>query len=360
MYSNWINVLIAILMKLIKIIYACFLIIFTFFRCKTNNDQKTDIYQNQRETIINVKNNINDIETKFIIGYPGLCIVDTFLIVTDNKNSDKGIHIFNKNTFKFLRSTGTIGRGPGEIGRYGEITTDKNNKRMFWMSDYGKQVMWRFNLDSVLKNDKYKPSQGINFGLKFFMIRYEFLNDSIILGKALEAINDNSYVEHMAKLNINTNRITKYGYMHPEAVGKKSRSGFTLSLKNNVYINTYFFSDLLTICNLDGSLKRNIYGPHWHKNKKNKIEYFGRTDIINNNIIVAYNGEVGFFINKFKRPESNNATKFMVFDLDGNYKKTIETGHHFIRFCIDEEKSRVIVYFEDKENPLSYFTINTD
>ena len=49
-----------------------------------------------------------------------------------------------------------------------------------------------------------------------------------------------------------------------------------------------------------------------------------------------------------------------IFDLDGNYKETIETENKFTFFCIDEGNKRVIAYFSDRKEPLGYFNVNLD
>ena len=116
----------------------------------------------------------------------------------------------------------------------------------------------------------------------------------------------------------------------------------------------------MTICDLDGTLKCNVYGPGWLNNKDNKNNYYNGVDLISNYIIASYLGDAGMIFDEYKRLKSNFPSKFLVFGIDGNYKETIETGHKLFCFCVDEEDNRVIVYFEDRENPLGYFTLNFD
>jgi len=99
-------------------------------------------------------------------------------------------------------------------------------------------------------------------------------------------------------------------------------------------------------------------GQDWLNNKDNKNNYFNDVDLISNHIIASYLGDVGIIYDEYKRPRGNLPSKFLVFDLEGNYKETIETGYKFQTFCVDEENKRVIVYFEDRENPLGYFNID--
>lgn len=87
-----------------------------FIGCNTNNASKTEIVQKHRDIIVDVSESIVDIKTEILLGSSHLYITDNFLIVAEiSPKNDKCIHLFNKNSFEYLSSTGIIGRGPGEI-----------------------------------------------------------------------------------------------------------------------------------------------------------------------------------------------------------------------------------------------------
>lgn len=339
--------------------YVCLLMLF-IIGCKSNNDGKIEKFQRRRNKIINVENSINDIKTSIFFKESVLNIIDSILIVNEGQPSnEKGIHLFNKNTFKYITSTGIIGKGPGEIILPGRIGVDSKNK-ILWVPDHGKRILLKFFLDSILNNEMYKPTNKIDLHLDLFLERFDFLDDSIALGKAVHVIDNHSFNMVVAKVNLNTNKTEKFGYEHPETIGKKSNSLFKLSLKDSIYVNCYVYCDLMTICDLQGNLKYNVYGPGWQKNEDNRNSYFFGLDLMKNYIITSYLGDVSTVFNEFKRPKGNLPTKFQIFDLKGNYIKTIETGHKFQFFCVDEENNRVIIYFEDRENPLGYIDLDLD
>lgn len=343
-------------MKNVNILPSLLVVIFITYGCNS----KTEKFQKHRNKIINVEDRIIEIDTDIIFGFSLIYLIDDFLIVSELKpGGNRGIHIFDKNTFKYIKSTAIIGRGPGEVGRTGNVGID-NNSMILWVHDYAKNLLWKFPLDSILNTDLYKPTDSHHINYDLFMERYGFINDSIVIGKAVSILPDHSFIQIMAKLNLNTNKIEPFGYEHSKAVGKKSYSSFSLSLKNNLYVNCYSNSDLMTISDLDGNLKYNVYGPGWLKNKDNKNNYFIGVDLLNNNIIASYLGDVGIYVDEYERLQGNSPTKFLVFDLEGNYKETIETGSGIQFFCVDEENDRIIVYFEDRENPLGYFNLNFD
>jgi hypothetical protein len=336
-----------------------FLLLLFIVGCKSNNGSKTEIIQKHRDKIINVSDKIVDIKPEILFGNSLLYIIDDILIVNEvAPKGEKGIHLFNKNTFKYITSTGIIGKGPGEIIVPGRIGIDYKN-RILWVPDHGKKVMFKFPLDSILKNNAYKPTIKIDLRGDLFIERYGFLNDSIILGKAVQPTSNSTFVMKMCKFNLYRNAIEKYGYEHPEAVEKKSNSQFAISVKNNCYVNCYSRCDLMTICDLDGNLKCNVYGADGFNNKDNKNSYFFGVDVMGKNIIASYIGDIGL-ITDGNRPRGNTPSKFLVFDINGNYKETIETGHKFTYYCVDEENKRIIVYFDSRSEPLGYFNVNLD
>lgn len=341
-------------MKQNNIIYLFVSLIF-IISCKNSAEQSLEVKQKERSNIIDVSNSIVDIKTNILFGNCFLYIIDNFLVICENSPSgDKGIHLFDKNTFKYITSTGIIGKGPYEVTRQGRIGIDHENK-VLWVSDHGKQVMWKFPLDSILRNNLFKPTEKLDLLNKLFIERFGFLNDSIAIGKAVHVLNTDKYEMVTAKLHLNTNKTEIFGYEHPAAVGKKSNSLFALSLNNNFYVNCYSNCDLMTICDLSGNPLCNVVGPDGLENKNFKNAYFFGVDILKSNIVASYIGDVSYYYDEFKRIKGNLPSKFLIFDKAGNYKSTIETGSKFTYFCVDEANSRIIAYFDGRENPLAYF-----
>jgi len=124
-------------------------------------------------------------------------------------------------------------------------------------------------------------------------------------------------------------------------------------------VNCYYECDLVTICDLAGNLKYNIYGPERLENKDFKKSYFFAVDVVYKYIFAAYIGERGI-IYEGGDPRGNSPSKFLIYDLEGNYMKTIETGNKFSSFCLDEENNRIILYFNNRTEALGYFHFNFD
>ena len=327
--------------------------------CNTNDVSKTEIVQKHRDIIVDVSESIVDIKTEILLGSSILYIIDDILIVADmSHKADKCIHLFNKNSFEYLTSTGIIGRGPGEITNLGKIGIDEKSK-ILWVADFGKKVMHKFPLDSILANNNFRPTTCLDMHDGLILFHFGFLNDSIVLGRAMHPLSHSTFDMTNTKLNVNTNEIERFGYENAECSGKTKMASFSLSVENSFYANCYDECDLMTICDLNGNLKHNIYGPGWNdKDQARKAYYFG-SDIFNGKIVAAYIGDLKFV---FKGNITRGAapSTLIIFEKDGRYLKTINTGYEFERFCIDEENRRIIAYFLDREEPLGYFDIPLD
>jgi hypothetical protein len=299
------------------------------------NSHETEKYQNKRNNIIYVQDKINEV-MEDVIASPAarLFLIDDYLLVRDSRAGDKLIQLFDKNNFNYVTSTGYFGAGPGEIAVIGHIGTDELN-RVFYVSDHAKQVIYGFDLDSVLANSAYLPSVKMKIGIPF-PDKYQYINDTLSIGLIIEPVEHNDFKQIVSKWNMNTGDIMPISYEHP-AVAKK-RSFFSVSMDYGIYVECYNNRDLMTICDLQGNLKHNIYGPNWGSDIPTK--YFTKVIFYNNHILATYSGE-NWHSNK-------SPTKFFVFDLTGNYIKTIETGYQIVDYCYDKENNRLILFLNEE------------
>jgi hypothetical protein len=160
----------------------------------------------------------------------------------------------------------------------------------------------------------------------------------------------------MAKFNINSGEISRFGYENPKVEGRLTNSCFALSAADGIYVNCYRYKDLMTVCDLNGNLKYNVYGPGWVDPEKDDNAYFEGAIIYDKKIFSAYHGSSRIIVEgNIQRGAGPKC--IIVFGLDGSYKKTIETGSEIWSFCIDEKNNRIIAYFNDREEPLGYFDI---
>lgn len=322
-----------------------------------NRSENTEKNQQERNIIVNVSEKIVDIKTDYIFGKASLYIIDNILIAEEfYPYGEKVDHLFNLDTFKYITSTGVLGRGPGEVSVPSGLFVDRE-KRVFWQLDVGKKLWHKYPLDSVLSDEMYKPTVSVNLCDTLLLVYYGFLNDSIALGKAIEPFTGSPFVTMaMSKFNINTGEIIRFGYENPNVEGRFTNSYFALSEEDGIYVNSYLRKDLMTVCDLNGNLKYNVYGPGWDDPEQDDNAYFFDVMIYNKRIFASYLGSSGSIIeDNIERGVYPNS--IIIFGLDGSYKKTIDAGSEMCSFCIDEKNNRIIAYFNDREEPLGYFDI---
>ncbi|MDR0538750.1 MAG: 6-bladed beta-propeller [Tannerellaceae bacterium] len=316
-----------------KKIFSSLIIVLFFSSCRYNNT--TEKHHNERNNIVNIHDKIKEItiENPLISSSSRVYIIDKYLIIEDLHILDTQIHLFDKNTFEYIISTAARGQGPCEITRIGHIGIDEMNRK-FYVSDHGKNKIFGFLLDSVLGNSSYCPEVKVNMNNKLFPSEYEYINDTLCIGRFIEPIEVGDFKPTIGRWNMNTGEVTLMKYKHPEV--EKKRIVFAISTDKNLYVEFYNYHDLLTICNLDGELQYNIYGPKWDNKKSNKIDYFHKGFFKDDNILVLYTGE------------EKTSTKIIVFNVNGDYIKTLETKYSIRDFCYDKENNRLIMNLDDE------------
>ena len=304
------------------------------------NSSETEKYQNKRDLVIDVREKVEEIVIEDVLIGPiaPVFLANSYLMIADVKSHGQLIHLFDKNDFSYVTSTAYQGQGPGEIAIIGQIAADETH-RVFYVSDHGKQTIFSYDLDSVLVNPSYMPKVKMKMNNIQFPSQYRYVNDTLCIGLIIEPVGGSNFNQSVARWNMNTEEIKPMKYKHPDIAQK--RISFAVSMQDSIYAECYSYYDLMTICNLNGNLKYNIYGPNWKSQEKEKIKYFDAVIFCNGRILAAYSG--GSYSTDERYP-----TKFLVFDLAGNYLKTLETGYMIGYFCYDKDNNRLIMNLNDE------------
>ena len=330
-----------------KLLYLLFIVL--CWSCTHNS--KTEKYQNKRDSVVHVRKKVTEIvipENEVLLGIlPNLYIIDNYLIISDSRSDGKLIHVFNKHTFNYVISLAERGQGPGEIANIGHIASDEVHRK-FYVSDHGKQAIFSYDLDSVLTNPLYMPEVKIKMDKGLFPDRYQYINDTLSYCRIIEPIGNASFQDGVGLLNMNTGEIKRIKNKHSNL--EKNRITIAVSIENGIYVEASYSYDLLTICNLDGDLKYNIYGPNWNSIRDMKSHY-GKVVFIKNKICASC-AQGDFQTNEYI------PTKFLVFDINGNYIQTIETGYWITDYCYDEGNNRIIMCLNDAEIQFAYLDLN--
>ena len=324
--------------KLLKVIFCSCFIASLMVGCSSSNDK--EIYQSSRNEVVRVKNAVQEvIKDEVLIGsLVRMEVLGDYLLVKDSKSLDTLIHIFDKKTFKHIRGVGLRGPGPDEITNMGRIMPDEKNG-VFQVSDFGKNKIFAYKMDCVIADPKYKPTLLCAIKDTQFPDDYVYISDTLSIARIIKILPNEPFQQALAYWNMKTGSMIPMSYTHPEI--KRKRVMFNASREKDVIVEVYSHHDLITICDFQGNLRCNVYGPKWDNTMSNEMNYFGTVNFYKNMIVVSYSGKDNF---------SNNysPTCIMFFSLDGNYLKTLDIGYKFQDFCVDEENDRLIFAFSDE------------
>lgn len=321
-------------------IYNVLWLFFLWATCGCTSSSETEKYQRQRDNIIDVHALVKEFQTGDVLigSYARLFLLDDYLIIGDYKSSDRLVHIFDRNNFNHLASTAYVGQGPDEITVMGHIGTDEKRRR-FYVSDHGKLKIFSYDVDSVLVNPNYKPGVKVEMNMVRFPDRYQYVNDTLSFALMIEPTSVSTFNQAVARWNMEAGTFEPMKYQHPDI--EKKRVSFTVSPENGVYVECYTYHDLMSICTLDGDLKCNIYGAAWDKTVSNRIKHYGDVAFCGDKIVAAYSGGENF-------SDAGNPTSFLVFNLEGDYLKTLNVGYRIMQFCYDKANNRILMNLNDE------------
>jgi len=318
----------------------CLIGIFILASCIHNTDFEK--YQTKRNTVISVHDSIREFSTDTILvgSFARMFLMKDYLIIGDYRSSNNQIHIFDKNNFSYLTSTGKIGQGPDEITVLGNIGVDEARGK-FYVSDHGKMKIFSYDMDSVLKCTSYSPRIKSDMNMTRFPDKYQYISDTMSVALMIEPTSVSTFNMAVSKWNLKDGTFSSMPYQHPKIT--KKRISFAASMEHNLYVECYNYYDLMTICSLDGSLKCNVYGPQWSAKESNKIHCYGDVIFCGDKIVAAYSGKKNF-------SDDYYPTQLLVFDLEGNYLKTMDVGYRIVSLCYDKvEKPNKFDPFGQKE-----------
>ena len=324
--------------KFLNLIIGSCILASLMMGCGFSNEK--EIYQTSRNEVVKVKSEIQEvIKDEVLIGsLVRMEVLDDYLLVKDSKSLDTLIHIFDKKTFKHIRGLGLRGPGPDEITNMGRIMPDEKNGS-FHVSDFGKNKIFAYKMDSVIAEPKYKPTLLCAIKDTQFPDDYVYISDTLSIARIIKILPNEPFQQTLAYWNMKTGSMIPMSYTHPEI--KRKRVMFNASREKNVIVEAYSHHDLITICDFQGNLRCNIYGPKWDNTMSNEMNYFGTVNFYRDMIAVSYTGGENF-------SENSLPTYIIFFDLKGNYLKTLDVGYKFQDFCVDEDNDRLIFAFSDE------------
>ncbi len=327
-----------------KIIYL--LLIIVLYSCSS----ETEKHQYNRTNIIDCKDKLKTISTEPLI-LSGLCkiyIMNKYLIILDVKPLENYLHLFDKNNFNYICSFGKLGQGPRELINPGYVVPNDDGS-IFFLIDYGKNKLLAYNIDSVIANPRdYSPQIKAKIDEMECPFQFTYISDTLSVARIVRSIGNSDFNEVRAKWNMKTGEITPMKYTHPKI--KRKRTVFAFSKKHNIYAECYTHHDLITIADIDGNLLYNIYGAKW-KSLDSKQEYHYQDVVfVGDYIVASYSGKKTYSDDRFP-------TKILVFNIKGDYIKTLDIGYLITDLNYDKDNHRLIFKLND-EIEFAYLDLN--
>ena len=264
-------------------------------------------------------------------------IAGRYLLIADAQSTGSLIQAFDKNDFRYLGSFVRQGEGPNAITRLGSLGIN-GDRQPIYLTDYGKMKIFACHVDSALHDSAYTLREVAPMNPAQFPADFTLTDDSLGIGRFIIPTSNSDYRPRVAKWNLFTGKCEPMPYEYPDIAHKHITCG--VSPRDKVYAECYDNVDLMTLCDFDGKLLCNIHGPAWDADSQQPMHYYSNAVFRKGQVIAAYSGGD-------KRTDDYYPTRFQVFDLEGNYLKTLDVGYKILRYCYDEANDRLIICFND-------------
>ena len=277
-------------------------------------------------------------------------VYDSLLIITSTPQTTQCIHVYNKNTFQHMISTGDIGKGPSEIINPGLGCVDKQNG-IIWYRDMGRQKIWKYEIVKMLTEKNHKPVQFIPLPPGHFFIQFESsAMNTISFANTDENIlisYFNQKGEIIDSLNVE-DKICLYGRTTEDSRKFILNYFYTDHPFKKLHAIAYRFADVFAIVGQKGNVISIVRGPdHFQQNPDyNKLDQtIAYSGIYSNEkfIYCLYSGK--------KRMEEkdgemvvNQEKTLHVFNWNGEPVASVNLEYSAMSFDIDEQNNRLVTF----------------
>lgn len=305
-----------------------------------SNSNSVETRQRQRDKVENITDKIRELPmADLIIGPAGrINVTENHIFFTDANAADNYVNMISPFTLKHEGSFAKIGPGPEEIQSPGAVSMNDELGTVY-IFDYGHWQVAAFNIDSALTVPDYKPWVKLKITSSAFPSHYAHINDSI--GFAREISNwdlNNSYSQAICTFNLST------GEQRPFAEAERRPDNRSLVTPyagaDSIVVETCSNNDLMLIYDFNGNLLRKVKGPHYGNNPDKHTAYFNKSVVTPRYILASYSGG--------PRNTEYFGTKLHIFNHQGDYIKTFETGRTIIDFGFHEKTNRLFFVFNDE------------
>lgn len=312
--------------------------------CSDNNSKPTDVHQKSRGNLVEITELITPVDVWDLnISSANVCVLGDKIILLDYRSNDNLIHILDKHNFQHLYSGVKKGRASNEITSVGNIAIDETNNK-FLVTDHGKRAVLAFDIDSLILSTDYKPSVKVKLEQAMFPDKYQLFSDTLCYGVFVEPIGNNDFQQVFAAYNLKTGEVS--GKLEYSPLNEKKRICGAVSPSQNTIVEAYRRSDLMTISDMQGVPQFNIFGPKYNSGEQSY--YYTDLLICDSYIVASYSGK------SCNQGDSFCPNILHIFDLEGNYIKSLHSEENILHMFFDAATKRMIISFDSSEMQLGY------
>lgn len=318
-----------------------FLLLFCL-ACGCSTRPGIDKHVHHADNVVDVKELVKEIviDTPLVGGAARPYVLGDYFILADGRSSENQVLVFDKKDFSYVAGAGQPGMGPNEITNLGELMTDAVHRRLY-VADYGKMQLLGYDLDSILTHSADAPAYRLEMGKGATPVMLAYVNDTLCYACSITVEPGKHFQQSVVAWNVVTGEMHPLISGHPEI--ERQRIRYAVSMENDLIAVSYDHHDLLATYDLRGNLKHYVYGPHWDNATSNAtVYYYGSIVICKDRIVVGYSGE--------RTPDIGGigVSKLLVYDLEGNYIRTLNVGYNIGVFCYDPTYNRIIMVLDDE------------
>ncbi len=276
-----------------------------------------------------------------IHAYADVNILGDTLIIHDHRSTNKRFFVYDIKEDRYLGNFGKFGEGPGEIANFGSIVIDPVKHILYGMG-YSTWYMSGFDIREALSDPEYKAFYKMTpkkiMGVTPVLGSGDWINDSTAYYE-VDVPNEDwtEFDNRIGRVNLNDGSIT---LIEDNGFGKNSDNRLTISLRNKLMVSAGRVHDQIRIFDLEGNLKKIIYGPDYQKErKKPRFKYFSLVCIGKDEIYATYLND--YVVN------GSFAEDIIVMDLEGRYKKTLHVGKPICGMEYNENFNRLYLSTND-------------
>ena len=315
--------------------------------CFSDNRDVTERHEGTRDNIIEVSQLISmDNNLPEIHAVTSLYVIGDTLLFGDWMTRGPVFTAYDIKRDTVIGQFGKFGNGPGEIANFGAVFYDPKTQNLYGANaNQGKIV--GFHLPEAISNPDYdafeKCKMDFQNGNNAFISPHFIDDTTVICCVYIPDKETRGIISRIGRLNLKDSRVDIIDSTKAIA---KSRCHIAVSPEKNVVLSVDNNHDLIKIFNIDGKPLSYIYGPDYEDDPPRGKRYFSKLLICNDKMLAVYSGE----------STRNSNKNILIFDLDGNYLKTLRFPYSINSFVYHPGTDRLYLN-TDGETQFGYINL---